>query len=69
MFQVKGWVGEQLNVNLLIKQIHLDYLGLRDIRQVPSLLCKVPALLLARTWADKPHEQWFQARSVSCTHP
>lgn len=57
MFQVKGWVSEQLNVNLLIKQIHLDYLGLRDIKQVPSLLCKVPALLLASSGADKPHGQ------------
>lgn len=37
MFQVEGWVSGHLNVNLLIKQIHLDYLGLRDIKQVPSL--------------------------------
>lgn len=69
MFQVKGWVSEQPNANLLIKQIHLDYLGLRDIKQVPSLLCKVPAVLLARAWADRPREQRIQARSVSCTHP
>lgn len=69
MFQAKGWVSEQLNANLLIKQIHLDYLGLRDIKQVPSLLCKVPALLLARTWADKPQERWIQARSASCNGP
>lgn len=44
MFQVKGWVSEQLNVNSLIKQIHLDYLGLRDIKQVPSQQCCLPEL-------------------------
>jgi len=65
MFQVKAWVSEQLNVNLLLKQIHLDYLGSRDIKQVPSLPCEILALLLARTWADKPRQQLIHTCAVN----